>query len=213
MSATCAFQPTLPGFESVNRYRDAHTRCIVAKILPGEYYVTMNREQIATVLGSCVAACIRDKVFGIGGMNHFMLPQHCARSDRSVNSGVLSDATRYGTFAMEHLINDILKCGGHRKNLEVKIFGGGRMIEGLSDIGFSNVNFVKKYLATENLTIAVEDTGGTHPRKIIYDPRSGRVRLKRLKQLHNSTILDREASYRKQLQDQPVDGGIELFTD
>ncbi len=152
-----------------------------AKILPGEYYVTCDNEVIGTVLGSCISACIRDSIFGVRGMNHFMLPiDQRTESTRSV-ARQISDATRYGNYAMEHLINDILKQGGKRKNLEVKLFGGARVIDGLSDIGEKNANFVLEYLQIENMPVVAEDLRGEHPRKIIYYPKTGRVRVKWLK--------------------------------
>ena len=200
----------LEGFESINRYWDRKHDMAAAKILPGEYYVTNQDEIITTVLGSCVSACVRDKVFGIGGMNHFMLPvsevgQWGGAAD------VTSTATRYGNYAMEHMINDILKHGGHRRNLEIKIFGGGQIINAMTDIGKRNIEFVIDYLATEGLAVSGKDVGGPHPRKIIYFPTSGRVRVKKLKHMHNDTIVKREQEYKHELEVQPLEGGVELF--
>ena len=118
----------LPGFDHVNRFFDKNTGMPTAKILPGEYYVTRNDEVIGTVLGSCISACIRDTVCGVGGMNHFMLPTHNSAGKMAGIGNKISDAARYGNFAMEHLINDILKLGGNRNNLEVKLFGGASVI-------------------------------------------------------------------------------------
>ncbi len=201
---------SLPGFEAINRYWDRKHDMAAAKILPGEYYVTSNDEIITTVLGSCVSACVRDRVFGIGGMNHFMLPV----SDGGQWGGALdvtSTATRYGNFAMEHMINDILKHGGHRRNLEVKIFGGGQIINAMTDIGRRNIEFVLEYLATEGLDIIGRDLGGPLPRKILYFPASGRVRVKKLKNMHNDTIVKREQEYKHELEVKPLVGGVELF--
>lgn len=149
------FPPTLIGFEAINRYWDQSKQMIVAKILPGEYYVTQSSELITTVLGSCVSACIRDKFAGVGGMNHFLLPLNKGESWSS-ESGVIDLASRYGIYAMEHMINDILKHGGSRENLEVKIFGGGRIIAHMTDVGDSNIRFVKNYLQVENLKLVAE---------------------------------------------------------
>jgi len=102
----------IPGFEKINRYWDKTLELNVAKILPGEYYVTASNEGVTTVLGSCVAACIRDRLFGVGGMNHFMLPIQSS----DAQGGTFGLAERYGNFAMEHLINDILKNGGRRES-------------------------------------------------------------------------------------------------
>ncbi|MDM8560868.1 hypothetical protein [Candidatus Parabeggiatoa sp. HSG14] len=116
----------LPGYEHIKRYWDHHNDSSIAKILPGEYYVTRHDEVLVTVVGSCVAACIHDNVSGIGGMNHFMLPH--STLDKWEHTSV-STESRYGSFAMEYLINEILKYGGKRKNLEVKLFGGGAYYE------------------------------------------------------------------------------------
>ncbi len=200
----------LKGFEHINRYWDKLLELQVAKLLPGEYYVTTTGEAIVTVLGSCVSACIRDTVFGIGGMNHFMLP---ARG--SALSGALGEqfsaAERYGNFAMEHLINMILKHGGRRENLEVKIFGGGKVLAQLTDIGDKNIKFVREYLATEGLLLTAEDVGSNYPRKVYYFPETGKVRLKKLRSLHNTTIVERESNYLESLQQKPVEGDVDLF--
>ena len=182
-----------------------------AKILPGEYYVTGSTELVTTVLGSCVAACIRDRVFGIGGMNHFMLPISIDGRGWNGAHDVLSTATRYGNYAMEHMINDILKHGGHKRHLEAKIFGGGRMMKALSDIGARNIEFVREYLSVEGIPLLSESVGDIYPRKVIYIPATGKVLVKRLKHLHNDTILKRENDYRSEIAQQPVSGSVELF--
>lgn len=199
----------LSGFETIKRYWDPQRQVFAAKILPGEYYVTAAGEMITTVLGSCVAACIRDKVFGIGGMNHFMLPMQAgggAWEDTSVNA-----ATRYGNYAMEHLINDILKHGGHRKNLEIKLFGGGKVLTAMTDVGRRNISFVKEYLTTEGLKIAGEDLAGLSPRKVVYFPATGKAMVKKLHTAHNDTIVKREEKYLDDLHREPVCGEIDLF--
>ena len=201
----------LPGFDHINRYWDPHHSISAAKLLPGEYYVTNSNELITTVLGSCVSACIRDRCFGIGGMNHFMLPLSKGGVWSGSEVDLVSVATRYGNFAMEHMINDILKHGGHKKNLEVKIFGGGQILESMTDIGMSNIEFVRDYLKTEGLRIVSEDVGDIYPRKIIYYPDSGRVRLKKLKDIHNDTVVRRESAYQKDIAQEPVAGDVELF--
>jgi len=198
----------LEGFADVNRYWDKYHGKYVAKILPGECYVTTNDELVATVLGSCVSACIRDKVFGIGGMNHFMLP---ASRNNDRQGSWLSEANRYGNFAMEHLINEILKHGGERRNLEVKLFGGGKVVGNMSDVGKRNIEFVLDYLQTESLGVSSQDLGDVFPRKVIYFPKTGRVKMKKLKTMHNDTIVKREVDYLDSLKQQPVSGDVELF--
>lgn len=200
--------PCLPDFEHVNRYWDRTNQTWAAKILPGEYYVTRYPgELIATTLGSCVSACIRDKVFGIGGMNHFMLP---VKSENGSETW-MDSATRYGSYAMEHLINDILKAGGNRKNLEVKLTGGGKIVTNMSDVGARNIEFVLEYLKTENIEIMAEDLGDIYPRKVVYFPEDGRLRIKRLRSLQNQTLIEREQSYQQELEVKPDSGGVELF--
>lgn len=198
------------GFSHINRYWDKTIDTYVAKILPGEYYVTITDEAIVTVLGSCVSACIRDKVFGIGGMNHFMLPVSKEQSKLMSKS---TESTRYGNFAMEQMINDILKNGGRRENLEVKLFGGARVIQNMStlDIGRRNIDFVREYIATESIDLISDDLGDIYPRKVMFFPASGRVRVKRLRTMHNDTIVERESTYMHNLEEKPVEGDIELF--
>ena len=204
---------TIQGFGHINRYWDPTHDLYTAKILPGEYYVTINDEAVVTVLGSCVSACVRDRVFGVGGMNHFMLPSsgNTAGTNDSWKSSDTSSPTRYGNFAMEHLINDILKNGGRRDNLEVKIFGGGRILAQMTDIGRRNIAFVHDYIRTESLKLTAEDTGDIYPRKVYFFPSTGKVRVKKLRSLHNNTIIERENAYLDSLKTQPVEGEIELF--
>jgi len=199
----------LPGFENIKRAWHSSYETVAARLLPGEYFVTMHDEAVYTTLGSCIAACIRDRVSGIGGMNHFMLP--ASASTNSWKAADNSASTRYGNFAMEHLINTILKNGGKRQNLEAKIFGGGRIIANMTDVGSRNIAFARDYLATEGLKITSEDVGDTFPRMVVYFPVSGKVRVKRLRSLHNNTIVEQETRYLTAIEEKPVSGDIELF--
>jgi chemotaxis protein CheD len=202
---------TLPGFDHVKRAWNLKLESWVARILPGEYYVTRSEEGISTTLGSCISACIRDRVQGIGGMNHFMLPASAnGELDTSLVSGIGS-ATRYGNYAMEHLINGIMRNGGRRENLEVKIFGGGRIMENMTDVGARNIRFVREYLALEGLKVVAEDVGEVFPRMVVYFPQTGRVKVKRLRSLHNNVIADQEKRYIETVVQKPVAGDIELF--
>ena len=178
-----------------------------AKILPGELYVSAHGEMIVTVLGSCVAACIRDRVRGIGGMNHFMLPQ----ANSTSNHWADALETRYGNWAMEFLINEILKLGGRKENLEVKLFGGGQILENMTDVGARNVEFVREYLKREGLRVEAEDLLGVRPRKVLYFSDTGSVKVRRLNQVSNTTVVDRERAYAKQVTTSDTDGSIELF--
>jgi chemotaxis protein CheD len=206
-----ALPRALPGFEHVRRSWNSQFESYSARILPGEFYVTKSAEGVATTLGSCIAACIRDRVTGIGGMNHFMLPASDVSDLAAVKASSLSDATRYGNYAMEHLINEIMRNGGRRQNLEVKVFGGGRIISGMTDVGLANITFVRDYLATEGLSVVAEDVGDIFPRMVIFFPATGIARVKRLRSLHNNTIVDQERQYIDSIKKQPVSGEVELF--
>lgn len=190
-----------------NRYHDRNLGLDAVKILPGEYFVTGGDEVLVTVLGSCVSACIRDIDTGLGGMNHFMLPDEGGRE-------VLSASARYGNYAMEVLINHLLKLGARRMRLEAKVFGGGAVMESLSGskVGIRNAEFVLDYLKTERIPVMAKDLLDAYPRKIYYFPNSGRVLVKRLHRVHNDTLLVRESDYLKRLQSTKVEGDIELFT-
>ncbi|WP_020407295.1 chemoreceptor glutamine deamidase CheD [Hahella ganghwensis] len=199
--------PCLPWFHNVNRFWDPHRKEYVAKIMPGEYYVTIEGEYIGTVLGSCISACVRDPKSGIGGMNHFMLPQNTQGS-----VSVISDAYRYGNYAMEHLINDVMKLCGTRDQLEFKLFGGGNVIRAMGSVGQKNIQFVRRYLEVEGFKITAEDLGGDHPRKILYNPKTGKVLLKRIESLHNDTLIKRETHYMDTLRELPVEvGDVDIF--
>jgi chemotaxis protein CheD len=167
--------PTLPGFEKIKRIWNESYSTYTARLNPGQYYVTKSNEGIYTILGSCVSACIRDRVIGIGGMNHFMLPG--SHGEGSWKAAGLGAATRYGNVAMEHLINEILKNGGSRKNLEVKLFGGGRIIMNMLDVGLRNIAFARDYIETEKLHVTSEDLGDVFPRLVEIGRASCRERV------------------------------------
>lgn len=195
----------------INRYWDNTHNIFMAKILPGEYYVTINAEAIITVLGSCVSACIRDSKIGIGGMNHFMLPANKEEARGVLKKLEPTGANRYGNFAMESLINDILKNGGKRKNLEIKIVGGGKILKNMTNIGEMNIRFVENYIDNEGLKLVGSDVGDVFPRKVLYMPATGAVKVKRLRTLHNNTLAEREGKYMDDINKKPVGGEIELF--
>lgn len=191
-----------------NHYFDRNLNSEAVKLLPGEYYVTNRDMVLVTVLGSCVAACIRDCYSGIGGMNHFMLPDNNAD-----DSSPLSASARYGVYAMEILINQLLKLGARRANLEAKVFGGGNVLKGLTvaNVGQRNADFVLKFLDTEKIRIVARDLVDVYPRKVYYFPNNGKVMMKKLRDTHNDTIFEREKSYNSQLKKSSVGGDVELF--
>lgn len=214
MSTSTRSKTDLPqamaGFEHVRRYRDTVRDLVIAKLLPGDFYVTREDEVLDTVLGSCVAACIHSPRLKIGGMNHFMLP-------RPTGTGVdtwddlRGRATRYGTASMEQLINRILSQGLRREELEVKVFGGARVLAAMTDVGMHNVTFVREYLKKEGLKVVAEDVGDTCPRHIHFFPITGKVRVRHLGANQQSGVASREEKYLKGLATQPVSGGIDLF--
>jgi chemotaxis protein CheD len=190
-----------------NIYYDRELDIEAAKIMPGEYYATARDMVVVTVLGSCVSACLRDKMSGIGGMNHFMLPH----SDDPRN--ILSTSARYGTYAMEMLINHLLKLGAKRNNFEAKVFGGGNVLRGftVTNVGALNAEFVLNFMRRENIRVAAEDLLDIYPRKVYYFPKTGKVLVKRLKSVHNNTIVNREKEYISRLDYAKIEGEIELF--
>ncbi len=199
------------GFEEVlspHLYFDREHNIEAAKILPGEYYATGRNMVLVTVLGSCVCACIRDRVSGIGGMNHFMLPE--SGQDRN---NPLGESARYGAYAMEILINQLLKMGAKRGNLEAKVFGGASVLRGftVNNVGERNAEFVLQFLNTEKIAVAAQDLLDVYPRKVYYFPNTGLVRVKSLRNVHNDTIINREAEYKKRLQYSKLEGDVELF--
>ncbi len=203
----------LPEFTLVNHYWDKQRDMVVAKILPGEFYMTTENVAIATTLGSCISACIWDERTHIGGMNHFMLPI-TNKEAHEVNWGKrdkAGDATRYGNYAMEHLINTIFREGGRRINLRAKLFGGAKVLDQMSDVGKKNIDFALAYLEEEEIVIESSDIGGIYPRKVIFEPGTGRAFIKRLENLHNDTIIQRESDYSSQIYQKEVSGDVELF--
>lgn len=201
-----------PSYEEVlapTLYFDKHFDIEAAKILPGEYYVSGREMMLVTVLGSCVAACIRDPVTGIGGMNHFMLPES---SEGMAKVNGLS--TRYGTYAMEVLINQLLKLGAKKTRLEAKVFGGGNVLRGftVSNVGLKNAEFVKSFLSIERIPIVAEDLLDIYPRKVYFFPQTGRVLIRKLKTVHNNTIIEREKVYGNRLDHMKGGGDVELFS-
>jgi chemotaxis protein CheD len=199
----------LPGFESIRRYHNPAGQ-IIAKLLPGDFYVTCEDEVLDTVLGSCVSACIRNSRLGIGGMNHFMLPRPSGTGNDTWENAA-GRATRYGSASMEQLINRILKAGGSRADLEVKIFGGGRVLSTLTDVGNHNVSFVREFLKQEGLRVTSEDVGDTCPRHVQYFPMSGRVRVRHLTSRQVQDVASHETQYLNGLEKAPVGGEIDLF--
>lgn len=188
-------------------YFDPTFNMQTAKVLPGEYFFTTENVAMVTLLGSCVSACIRDRSTGIGGMNHFMLP------DRSEADSPVSASMRYGTHAMEVLINELLKAGAVRANLEAKVFGGAAVLRGLTaiNVGERNASFVLQFLRSEQIPVISQDLNGTDARKVCFMPKTGKVWLRKLKRNKAPHALLQEKDYARKLEITQVAGGVELF--
>ena len=197
----------IPG-DTLSSYYDAQLKRDVVKHKPGEFYATTRPLVIATVLGSCVAACIRDAARGGAGMNHFMLPHH-----KDGHSGSADGAsTRYGVFAMESLINEFVKRGSQRRDLEAKVFGGAAVMDALlADVGAQNAEFVRHYLKVEGIRVSATDLGGLMPRKVLLFVEDGSVKVKYLGRLTNDTIERREEEYARALEAGVKPPPVELF--
>ena len=193
-------------FGHIRRMRDHRLPHEIAVILPGEFFVGSTSIIVYTVLGSCISACIRDPLTGVGGMNHFMLPAPKARGHHDS----WGESGRYGSYAMELLMNEILKQGGNKSRFEVKIFGGAKIYEGANDVGAGNSGWVIDYLKQEGLCPVKVDVGDIYPRKVYYFPESGRVLMKKIERIKNRTIFEREEQYQHTLEQQHG-GDVTLF--
>jgi len=189
------------------RFFDATSACWMVKVFPGEFHLTDRADEVlVTVLGSCVSACIRDPYARVGGMNHFMLPHH--------SSGSWGDdlrSTRFGNFAMEKLINELIKAGCSRDRMEIKLFGGGNVTDTTNAIGTENSKFVLRYLEAEGLRCAAQDLGGTLPRRIHYNPATGKVVRRLLGTSERYAVNREEHDYETRLLNQRTSGDIQLF--
>jgi chemotaxis protein CheD len=196
-------QTRKPGEASFFFY-DAYFKADAVKVLPGEYFVHDEDVLIMTTLGSCIAACLWDRVARVGGMNHFMLPD--------VGSGMV-DSGRYGSFAMELLINELQKRGATRSTLEAKVFGGGAVISGMNslNVGERNTQFVLDYLQTERIPVVSKDVMDIYPRKVCFFPASGKAMVKRLAPSSTEVVvaLDRDAAQRTRATSSA--GSVDLF--
>ena len=190
--------------DDVMRYRDPQFKVPAAKLLPTQYLVVDDGTALVTVLGSCIAACVRDPLLQIGGMNHFMLPEG------NVGDGA---PARYGSYAMELLINELLKRGASRRRLEAKVFGGANVLKGFTSnpVGTRNAEFVLAYLDAEQIPVVAEDLRGIHPRKVWFFPETGKVMVNRLPHAHEAEVVAAETAVRARLSKTPVSGGVELF--
>ena len=194
-------QPRKPGEASFFFY-DAHFQNEAVKVLPGEYYVDDEDMLVMTTLGSCIAACLWDRQARIGGMNHFMLPEGAG------------DSGRYGSYAMELLINEMMKRGASRLTMEAKVFGGGAVISGMNSInvGERNTEFVLSFLATERIPVVSKDVLDVYPRKVCFLPFSGKAMVKRLAPTNAEALIAQDrAAAQKAAPANTGGGSIDLF--
>ncbi len=194
-------QPRKQGEASFFFY-DAHFRNAAVKVLPGEYFVDNEDLLVMTTLGSCIAACLWDRHAMVGGMNHFMLPEGAG------------DSGRYGSFAMELLINEMMKRGAAKSRMEAKIFGGGAVIAGMNtiNVGERNTNFVLDYLKTERIPVVSKDVLDVYPRKVCFLPHSGKAMVKRLAPTNTEALVQQDRAAAQKAQPVVASGGsIDLF--
>jgi chemotaxis protein CheD len=182
-------------------FYDSHFKSPAVKVLPGEYFVDTEDLLIMTTLGSCIAACLWDRQANVGGLNHFMLPEGNGESGR------------YGLFAMELLINEMLKKGASKGRMEAKVFGGGAVISGMSslNVGERNTNFVLDFLKTERIPVVSKDVMDIYPRKVCYLPRSGKAMVKRLASANDAILAQDRTAVQKVAPVASGGGSIDLF--
>lgn len=195
---------SLPGLQDFHVYWEPRWKCHTVKIKPGEFYVSDKSLVIGTVLGSCISACIYDSTLGIGGMNHFMLPSTGTERDQE-------RSLRYGLYAMEQLINELLKQGCSYDNLKIKLTGGGDMLPGMRSIGKQNIRFILNYINDEDLKLISSDLGGHQARRVAFFPAEGRMLVSKLSKLNDQIILKEERSYSQNVDRLLDDSDIEIF--
>jgi chemotaxis protein CheD len=170
--------PAVPGSVATHHYFDRDFDCTAVKLLPAEYYVTDAGILLTTVLGSCVAACITDVEAGVAGMNHFMLPD-----DAEADARDQVESMRYGAYAMDVLVAELLRAGARRERLRAKVFGGAAVLANMTmlNIGGRNADFVLRYLEKQRITIAAQDLRGLHARRVCLLPATGKAVVRKLR--------------------------------
>lgn len=163
--------------QATHHYFDRDIGCMAVKLLPSEYYVTDKGTALTTVLGSCVAACLHDSHAGVAGMNHFMLPADSEDAPRGH-----ADAMRYGVYAMDVLLKEMLRAGAKREQLRAKVFGGGAVLSNMTtlNIGDRNSDFVLQFLREQGIPVAAQDLRGSHARRVCFIPATGKAVVRRL---------------------------------
>jgi chemotaxis protein CheD len=199
-------------FKGPKRFFDAKEQKTIIKVFQGGCYVTSNRnEVVSTILGSCIAACIRDPRTGFGGMNHFLLPHSSAANQSDELNKADSEFMRYGSFAMEKLINNVLANGTTRDRLEVKVFGGGNVLSHGMNIGHKNADFVETFLANEGISIVSSSLRGELPRAVRYYPSTGKVLVRQIDSKYSKKVAEQEEKKKVRVRESSEEGSIELF--
>ena len=176
-------------YSGPDRYYDQMTENTVIKLYSGGYYASRSKgEMVVTILGSCIACCLYDPMNKVGGINHFLVP--------GIDNVHTNDASaRYGINAMELVINDMVKIGAQKKHMVAKIFGGSNMIDISSKIGEKNISFVKDFLQNEGIDITASDVGGSCPRRVHFEPNTGKVKIRKLKRVEDMKVVEKEKQY------------------
>jgi chemotaxis protein CheD len=192
------------------RYRERAFDTMAIKVLPGEYYVTGEDIALTTTLGSCVAACIHDPLAGVGGMNHFMLPDALGGEH---DVGMISTSARYGVFAMELLLNQLCVAGAARKRLKAWVFGGAHVLPGISvsNVGSRNADFVREFLRRETIQLAGQKLAGENALQVCFFPVGGKAWVKPLPVADVGSIARLEAEHARRIRRRPTGGDVELF--
>ncbi|MEM7098667.1 MAG: chemoreceptor glutamine deamidase CheD [Pseudomonadota bacterium] len=194
------------GFDHIHRFWDGSFNKTMAKVQPGECYVSWGQDLITTVLGSCVSVCVRSLNHSVGGMNHIMLPEVGG------SESVIAEPYRYGAYAMEHLLNSLFRCGLTRKELEIKVVGGGAVMSSSVNVGARNISFVKQYLEQESFNVTATDVGGNNARRVVYDVVDGRMLVKHLPIEETADLTANESQHADRLsKEQSATGEVELF--
>ena len=197
--------PTTPG--NRRRYFDHTLNSLVVWVGEGDCYISSSPyEVLSTLLGSCVAVCMRDPEICTGGMNHFLLPENPSSDDE-----LPSFALRYGSHAIESLTNALVSRGAQRSRIEVKVFGGANIRNIGNGWGHANANFVENYLKRERLNVLASDLRGTQPRRLRYFPATGRAQLSKNSEVPVTTLAAKEFRLAKKLKREKDRSSIEIF--
>ena len=188
-------------------YLDREFGMQAVKILPGQWHAARGDVAITTVLGSCVSTCLWDPLERIGGMNHFMLP-----GDGASAQSAWADSARFGVYAMEVVINDMLRLGADRRRMVAKVFGGAQLLAGFGtlDVGAKNSEFVLEFLRVEGIRVLAQDLMDVYPRKVHFFVGTGKVQVKRLAPAPGDTVQKREREYWSKLSGRRG-GDVEIF--